>query len=163
MATGRAYCSALLLKGDYMDWKSLTSKAAPVVVNVRVELSYDRVIDVPIGTLTYGDWLGVDAELPEPPVPRTLAGVGGTKQPNRDDVKYREELARVMEERNYRRLALALEKGGTVIPGITPGEKAAAIKAEMDAGVANALMVFIAGAAMQGKASVEAAADTFQR
>lgn len=145
-----------------MDWKQLTAQAAPVVITVRVELAYDRVIEVPIGTLTYGDWLGIDAECVEPPVPRTLVGAGGVKQPNRDDVKYREELARVMEERNYRRLALALEKGGTVIPGNTPGEKAAAIKAEMDAGVANALMVFIASAAMQGKATADAAADTFR-
>lgn len=146
-----------------MDWKTLIAQAAPVIVTVEVELPYGRTLNVPIGTLSYGEWLGVEAELPEPPVPRTLAGAGGVKLPNRDDVDFRQKLAAVSEERAYRRLALALEKGGTKLLGDTPGEKAQTIKTELDAGVSNALLIFLASAAMGGKATAEAAADTFRQ
>jgi hypothetical protein len=150
-----------------MDWKALTSRAAPVVVNVRVEMAYGengepRTLDIPLNTLSYGEWMGVEAEVPEPAVPRTLAGVGGVKLPNKDDIAYRAALSAANEERAYRRLALALEKGGMVIPGASAKEKAAAIKDELDAGVSNALLTFLATAAMGGKATAESAADTFR-
>lgn len=146
-----------------MDWKQLAAKAAPVVVNVHVELPYGREMDIPLSTLSYGEWMAIEAAIPEPAIPRTLAGPGGTKVPNRDDVQFRAELARVNEERAYRRLALALQKGGTDIPGATPAEQVEHLKAELDAGVSNALLVFLASAAMNGKAAAEAAADTFRK
>ena len=145
-----------------MDWKRLITQAAPTRVTVNVELPYERTVAVEISTLSYAEWLGVETECPEPVIPRTLAGPNGTKLPNREDLKYRQDLAAVQEERAYRRLALALEKGGTAVPGATAADKAAAIKAELDAGVANALMVFLANAAMGGRATAEAAADTFR-
>lgn len=144
-----------------MDWKQLTAKAAPVVVNVRVELPYGREMEIPISTLSYGAWMAVETAIPDPPVPRTLVGQGGVKIPNREDVQFRAELARVNEERAYRRLVLALENGGLVIPGTTPAEKADHLKIDLDAGVANALLVFLANAVMNGKAAAEAAAGTF--
>ena len=150
-----------------MDWKTLKKHAAPVVVTVRVELAYGegdklRTLDIPLNTLSYGEWMGIETEVPEPAVPRTLTGVGGVKLPNREDVAYRRDLAAAQEERAYRRLALALEKGGMSIPGNTPSEKAREIKDNLDAGVSNALLTFLATAAMGGKATAEAAADTFR-
>lgn len=145
-----------------MDWKTLKASAAPVVVTVNVELPYGRDLPVQVGTLSYGEWLGVESECPEPVVPRTLPGPNNTKLPNREDLAYRQALAAVQEERAYRRLALALEKGGMTIPGASAQEKAQAIKSELDAGVSNALLVFLANAAMGGKAQAEQSAETFR-
>jgi hypothetical protein len=150
-----------------MDWKSLTSKAAPVVVNVRVELPYGgneqpRTVDVPISTLSYGRWMKAESMVPEPAVPRTLAGPGGTKQPNLSDVTYKAALADAHEKRAYIRLAMSLQDAGMDIPGESLEEQAAAIRDSLDAGVANALLMFLATAAMNGKAQAESAADGFR-
>lgn len=159
-----------------MDWKALTAQAAPVVVTVRVELPYlsdepvnegeqpkPRAIVIPLGTLSYGEWMKAEAMTPEPAIPQTLAGPGNSKLPNRDDVKYRAALSDATEKRAYLRLAMALEKGGMAIPGSSLEAKAAIVRDELDAGVANALLTFLATAAMNGKATAEAAADTFRR
>ncbi len=145
-----------------MDWKQLTAQAGPVVVNVHVELPYDRALDVPLGTLSYGAWMQAESMVPEPAIPRTLAGPGGTKQPNPADISYRAALAEANEKRAYLRLAISLQDAGMNIPGESLEEKAKAIRDSLDAGVANALLVFLASAAMQGKAQAETAADGFR-
>lgn len=145
-----------------MDWNTLKANAAPVVVTVNVELPYGRELAVPLATLSYGRWMQAETMVPEPAVPRTLAGPGGTKVQNPQDVKYRQELAEANEKRAYIRLAMALEDGGMSITGSTIEEKAMAVRNELDAGVANALLVFLAQAAMQGKAQATSAADGFR-
>jgi hypothetical protein len=145
-----------------MDWKTLKAQLAPAQVTVTVELPYERTLQVTLGTLSYGEWMAVELAVPAPPVPRTIAGANGVKLPNQADVDYQQKLARVNEERAYRRLALALEKGGTVIPGADEAEKAQAIQRDLDAGVSNALLVWLTNAAMSGKVTAEAAAATFR-
>ena len=144
-----------------MDWNTLKAALAPATVTVKVELPYGRDVDVTVGTLSFGEWMQAETLVSEPPVPRTLAGPNNTKLPNRDDVAYRTALAKANEDRAYIRLALALEKGGTALPGATIADKAAALKTDLDAGIANALMTFIASAALGGKAAADATADSF--
>lgn len=145
-----------------MDWKALIAQAAPVIVTVEVELPYGRTLNVPIGTLSYGEWMQAELAVPEPPIPRTLAGSGGQKLPNRDDVTYKAALAAATEKRAYLRLAAALEKGGTELPGATLEDKSAAVRDEMDAGVANALLVFLASSVMQARAQAAESAGMFR-
>lgn len=145
-----------------MDWNELKAQLAPATVKVTVFLPYDRELTVEIGTLTYGEWVSVEAGVLEPPVPNTRM-VGNEKRANPDDVKYRADLARVQEERAYRRLVIALEKGGTAIPGATAADKATALRNELDAGVTNALLTFLGNAARQGIAVTESTADTFRK
>lgn len=145
-----------------MDWKQLIAQAAPVVVTVEVELPYGRTLNIPLGTLSYGEWMQAELAVPEPAIPRTLTGPGGQKIPNRDDVTYKAALAAAVEKRAYLRLAAALEKGGTVLPGATLEDKAASVRDEMDAGVANALLVFLAGAVMQARAQAADNAGMFR-
>ena len=145
-----------------MDWQTLKAQLAPAKVDVVVFLPYDRELTITLGTLSYGEWVGVEAELLEPPVPMTRM-VGTEKKPNPEDVTYRAELARVNEERAYRRLVIALEKGGTAIPGATLADKARALRDDLDAGVTNALLTFLGNAARQGIAVTESTAATFRK
>lgn len=145
-----------------MDWKALIAQAAPVIVTVEVELPYGRTLNVPLGTLSYGEWMQAELAVPEPAIPRTLAGAGGQKLPNRDDVAYKAALAAAVEKRAYLRLAAALEKGGTALPGVTLEDKAASVRDEMDAGVANALLVFLASAVVQARAQAAENAGMFR-
>jgi hypothetical protein len=146
-------------KGDPMNLSDLTSR----VVKVKVTLPYNREIEIPVGTLTYAEFNSVTADVPDPVIPRTLLGKDGEKLPNRDDVTYKAAIEKANEERSYRRLAIALNKGGVEITGETIAEKAATLRTDLDAGVANALMSFLAQAALGGRVAAQATADTFHK
>lgn len=149
-----------------MDWKQLIEKGKPRITTINVDMDYvdadGRPVVEPYDVvwLSNGEWLGIEAEIPEPPVPRTLAGPGGTKQPNRDDVVYRQQLAAALNERAFRRLALAFMKADTGKQSSVE-EWVAAVK-QIDARVSNTLMMKLADHALNGKATVEAAAGTFR-
>ena len=150
-----------------MDWKQLLEKGKPKITTINVDMDYCDADGKPVVEpyeivwLSNGEWLGIEAEVPEPAVPRTLVGQGGVKLPNREDLTYRQDLEAVRNERAFRRLALAFVKAGVEMPP-TVEERVAVIK-QIDARVANTLMAKLAEHAFNGKAEVEATADTFRR
>lgn len=144
------------------DWGTLAGLISPAIINATVNLPYGKSIVVPLGTLSYHEWTLLGLEVEEPPIPRTLVNAKGEKLPNRDDMSYQRKLQIATEERNYRRLAKALEKGGVVVPGATSGEKAQTIRSTIDAGIAVALLTVLANAVYGGKAELLAQADTFR-
>lgn len=134
---------------------------APSKVTVTVDLpAYGRKVTVALVLPTWVEWQRVETELPLPPVPRTLAGKGGEKLPNPADRDYLTKCADIQEERNYRRLALAMSKAGNDVPGDTIEAKARALR-DIDAGVAVALINFLQQAVGGGYAQGHARAESF--
>lgn len=134
---------------------------AAAIVNVRVTMPYARTVDVRLSTLSWFEWQRVEFEVPVPAAPKTLPGPNGTKLPNDRDVTYLAEVAKVSDERGYRRLAAALVKAGNRIPGDTEEAWADFLRHHMDAGIAFSLIQFLLSAALGGAARAETRAAAF--
>lgn len=145
-----------------MNWNDLREQVQPKKVNVVIRRGYGDPVTIPVVPPSYVEWITVDTLVPEPAIPRTLIGKDGVKLPNPHDVEYRQELAKVTVERSFRRLLMALEKGGTEIPGAGVLEKVETLKQDFDSGIANALMMWLYEAAMGAKAEVENLANSFR-
>lgn len=144
-------------------WSDLSSALGPVTIRAEIELPYGRKVTVPLVTLTYHEWVSVGLEVPDPAIPRTLVDKSGNKVPNRDDVGYQRAVQEAASDRNYRRLALAMEKAGITIPGNTSAEKGRTLATTLDAGVAARLIMLLGDAALGGRGRLLDTADTFRR
>lgn len=144
-----------------MNWNDLKEAVSPKPVDVEIKLPYDRVLSVKVVTLTYPEWVEAGFEIPDPPVPLTRMGANGEKLPNRDDVKYQQLMAETNIERSYWRLHTALSKAGWNIPGTDKQAQIETLKTTFDSAVFQSLVNWLARAALEGKASVQAVADTF--
>lgn len=137
----------------------------PRVETVRVHIPVTgREENITVGVLTMFEWLSFEVALPLPPVPHTQAGPNNTKVPNFADRGWQIACEEIEIERNFRRLALALTKGGHDLSahGNTLEDQSTALRG-IDAGVATALINFLKSAAGGGVARVEERADTFRR
>lgn len=131
----------------------------PCVVNAHVKIpAYGREFDFRLGTLSWAEWQQFDALLSYPAVPQTLAGPNNTKLPNYSDRHYKSQYEAVDEEKNYRRLALAMSKAGHDLTdfGATVETQTKALR-DLDAGVATALINFLRNAAGGGNVSATTA------
>lgn len=149
---------------DFESWDDLTTR----LISIIVQIPYTEPDGTPrrrrlkIYTPTYHEWHMIGAQVPDPDIPRTIwSEAQNAKLPNPYDKKYLEELARVREERDFRRLIFCLEKAGIVVPGDTMEAKLETLKTTLDAGIANALLDFLRKTVQGGIAKLEAIADSF--
>lgn len=145
-----------------MNWDELREQVQPKRVNVVIKRPHAKDVTIPMVPLTYFEWISIDLEVNEPAIPRTIVAGDGTKLPNKEDAAYRMDMARVNMERSYRRLLLALKKAGVEVPGHDAREKIETLQKDIDSGIANALLSWLAQAAMGGKAEVERQAENFR-
>lgn len=123
-----------------------------------------RKVTVEICTLSYHRWHELGAMVTDPIMPETRFNpVTRTKEANPDDPDYRRDLYLANVKRDALRAVTAIEGGGTDIPGADLEEKAAWLADNIDAGVMNALIIFLRRAAERGLAQIATRADSFQR
>ncbi|MCC6615938.1 MAG: hypothetical protein IT320_20880 [Anaerolineae bacterium] len=122
-----------------------------------------RTETVEIRTLSYHRWHEIGAMVTDPVMPETrFNALTRSKEPNPDDPDYRRELFAAQVKRDALRAADAIEGGGTPIPGDDLEDKAAWLADNLDAGVLNALIIFLRRVAERGLAQISARADSFQ-
>lgn len=118
---------------------------------------------VELKTLSHHRWNEIGARIPNPPVPKTrIDSVTKEKVENPLDPEYQAELLLRSYIRNRMRLADAIEGGGTPVPGESLEDKAVWLGDNIDAGVMNALIVFLSRAAERGLAQITTRAASFQ-
>lgn len=122
-----------------------------------------RKVTVEICTLSYHRWHELGAQVTDPIMPDTRFNpVTRTKEANPDDPDYRREKTLADARRNALRVTKALIDGGTDIPGADLEEQAEWAADNIDAGVMNALVVFLWRAAERGLAQIATRAESFQ-
>lgn len=118
---------------------------------------------VEIKMLSYHRWHEIGAMVTDPVMPETRwNGLTKSKEANPDDPDYRRDLLLASIKRNALRAAAAIEDGGTPIPGDDLEEKATWLAENLDAGVLNAIIIFLHRAAERGMAQIAARAESFQ-
>lgn len=130
-------------------------------LNVRVEIEHgDRILTVPLKTLSYFEWVRLGYEV-QSPVPPTM-GVDKQGRPLLDtrDPTYLRQLDEAGMERGYIRLLAALD---IPIPGDTREEKIAALKSRLDTNVVRQLQSILNQLASEGEARIVGRAETFHR
>ena len=130
---------------------------APIAVRVEIEHG-DRLLVVPLKTLSYFEWVRLGYEVPNP-VPPTM-GVDKQGRPILDtrDPSYLRALDEAALERGYVRLLAALD---IPIPGATKAEQLAALKARLDTNVTRQLTAVLNQLASEGEARIMSRAETF--
>ena len=126
---------------------------------VMVEIERDGdVLVIPCRMLSYGEWqrLGYEVLDPEPPY---LAGPKG-KLYDFNDPQYLMKKQQAQDERMYRRLLAFVQVD---VPGETMPEKIAHLRDALEVGIVNKLTAAMMQVATEGRAQVDARAETFQR
>lgn len=131
------------------------------VVNAVIHLPYGRTLEFPIYIPTWHEWNEIGAAVRNPAVPTNRVGANGERLPNPYDPVYQQDIARAEEERQYRRLALALVKAGNAIPGASLEEQASNLRDAVGMDIANALLGLLAEMVSKGRARLEARAESF--
>lgn len=145
------------------------SALAPKTVAIEVVIPAYGVGDkarsevIEIRMLSYHRWHEIGAMVVDPIMPETrFNALTHTKEPNPEDPDYRRGLYLANVKRDSLRAAAAFEAGGAVLPGDDLETKAAWLADNVDAGVLNALIIFLRRAAEKGLAQIAARADSFQ-
>jgi hypothetical protein len=142
------------------------SDLQPSTVVFDLEMPYGKTMAVRMGMLTLHEWNEIGWEVRDPNVKDFKTHynpVTKEKEPNPQDQEYQRLLTEAAEDRNYRRLVLAWEKGGNVIEGADAKEKVANLKKQGDAGILSALLLELQKAVFQGRARIRQRADSFHR
>lgn len=126
---------------------------------VMVEIERDGdVLIIPCRMLSYGEWqrLGYEVLDPEPPY---MAGPKG-KLYDFNNPEYLLKKQQAQDERMYRRLLAFVQID---VPGKDTAEKIAHLRDALEVGIVNKLTAAMMQVATEGRAQVEARAETFQR
>lgn len=139
-------------------------KPTPVVM--QVVMPYGRIVKVPIMPLTWHEWNTIGAQVLDPLKGNTeywtkRNPVTKEKEFDPENVAYHQALDEANSQRGYRRLLVALEKGGNIIEGNTLDEQIENLKG-MEVGLAVALMNKLGDLSTRGRASAFALAESFR-
>lgn len=134
---------------------------ADVVLEIK-QPRLNRVLQVPIKTLSWEEWDSIGREVKEPEIPYTaLAEDEKTKLPNPQDKRYLEQLETARRDRLARRIFACLERGGNDFPGATALEKYENLK-QADWGMAEALIRGVLEANQIGRSELQTLAASFR-
>lgn len=127
--------------------------------NVMVEIERDEdVLVIPCRMLSFGEWQRIGYEVLDPEAPY-LAGPKG-KMYDFSDPQYLMKKQQAQDERMYRRLLAFIQVD---VPGANVGEQIAHLRDTLEVGIVNKLTVAMMQVATEGRAQVEARAESFQR
>lgn len=134
--------------------------AAPV--EVEVILPNGAKHTVLMGSLTLQEWDDLGEAVPSPEAPYVDRNARGEEIRNYQSPTYQKEFRAAESERRWRRLAMALIRGGNVIDGLTFDDQVKRVKANLDGAIAMQLMRWQSDLILAGKASVVERSKRFQ-
>lgn len=134
---------------------------AQITITIR-HPRYDRVLEIPIVTLSWEEWDSIGREIVDPEIPYTaLAEDGKTKLPNPADKRYVAQIQDNALERSLRRIFACLERAGNAFPGDTAREKYENLK-KADYGMVEALIRAVMEANQAGRSELQTLAASFR-
>jgi hypothetical protein len=143
---------------------SLLDSLKPRVIEVQIDDAYGLDVKVSVATLSWARWndIGLSVSEPEAPLKMVMEAGKKTYKPATDSPEFRAAQIEAANERTYRRLAVALQGGGS-LPELAhaPMDEAVKIVKELDSGVLNALSNLLQQVAYGSKARLESRATTF--
>lgn len=134
----------------------------PATVNAVITTAYGKTLTIPLQTLSWEQWEAIGRQVPEPEIPKTKPGAKPDEYlPNPQDEVYLKRRSDAANERLMRRVLIAMEGGGTVVPGANIKEKIAALNA-IESGVLQAIVGIVAQSNMGAQRRFEELSASFR-
>lgn len=133
----------------------------PKIVPVQVTLPYGSSVTINMYTLSMGEWDELGESILDPTAPFVMHNSRGEEVRNYAAPQFLRERRKAESERAYRRLTMALIRGGNEIEGLLFENKVDEVRKRLDLAIASALMRWQASLIAEGRVRVINAADKF--
>jgi hypothetical protein len=143
------------------DLTDFLSALEPRVVDVKITLSHGGSVTIKLGTLTMHEWDMYGEFVKDPLAPFVSHNVRGEEIRNYNAPEYLAARRAGEVTRAYRRLTLALVRGGNEIKGDLFEDKVEEVRERLDLAIAAALMRWQSALVSEGRVAILNAAERF--